>query len=104
MDSYSLLPISGFVGRVKKSGADLFDSTRVVVQMDEEKRERLAQFKGLANSVSAELSYDVFGRCGAAETWRGYLLIPRRLLAKWLRGIGEGLFNLRHLLTAFRRG
>ena len=71
------------------------------MQVAEKNRGRLAQSKGLANPVSVELSGAPSGLVGRLKRGEAYPLIPRRLLTKFLTRIGQGLLDLKDLLTAF---
>ncbi len=75
------------------------DSTMVVSQAAQPKKPRHAEFKGLNSQISRERRATFSGFSGRAKRDEGNLLIPQWLLAKLRRRTGEGLLNLKDLLT-----
>jgi hypothetical protein len=77
------------------------DSARVVLQSAEGNGQRLAQSKGLTDRSSAEPLGGLSGLVARRKRGEGYLLIPQVLMANSLRKTGEGLLNLKDLLSVF---
>src|SRR5271157_4332261 len=75
----------------------------VVGKAHEGNRRRLAESKGLANRVSPSSLATLSCFVGRPKRGEADLLIPQGLLAKLLRRTGEGVLNLKDLLTVFRR-
>jgi len=75
----------------------------VVGKAHEGNRRRLAESKGLANRVSPSSLATLSCFVGRPKRGEADLLIPQGLLAKLLRRAGEGVLNLKDLLTVFRR-
>ncbi len=92
---------SGFVGRVKRGGADLLIRQGLLSKLLMRTGEGLLNLKGLLTLFPPSCRATFSGLVGWLKRGEAYLLIPRWLLAKWLSRIGEGLFNLKGLLTAF---
>ncbi|MGO9274743.1 MAG: hypothetical protein ACLQOO_31700 [Terriglobia bacterium] len=61
----------------------------------------MAEFKGLTDHASRERRSNVSGSCERLKRGEADLLIPQGLLSKLLRRTGEGLLNLKDLLTLF---
>jgi len=67
------LAVGGQCGKAearRTDGCQSVDSTMVVGQFTEENRRRLAHSKGLVTVLPAQRPGDLFGFCGASETWR----------------------------------
>ncbi len=75
------------------------DSERVVGRIVEESGRRPAQSKGLTNRSPADGLGGLSVLSGERAVPRAYLLIQQGLMAKLLRTTGEGLLNLKDLLT-----
>src|SRR5208282_1777641 len=96
-------PSEGSSGASEGLRGQCVDSKIVVRQVGQPKKRQHTELKGLTDRVSGERRTDLFGLCRAAETWRARsvdnLLIRQRMLARWRRRTGEGLLNLKDLLT-----
>jgi len=94
-------PFRGSSGATASPRGQSIDSTMVARQAARPKEPLHAEFKGLTNYVSGERRVIFSGAIGRRDPGEGYLLIQQWLLENLMKGTGEGLLDLRDLLTAF---
>jgi len=91
--------ISGESGARESMRGQSVDSTMVVSQIPQPKKQRHAEFKGLTSHASGKHRTTSSGFVGRLRRGGIYLLIPQRLLAEFLSRAKEGLLNLKDLLA-----
>ena len=94
-------PFPGSPGATASLRGQSIDSTMVVRQVPQPTKPRHDEFKGLTSHASGGGRTTFSGFVGGRKRGETYLLIPKWLLAKLLRRAGEGLLNLKDLLTVF---